>query len=187
MISNDTLIEVTNRYPGTVGYTIPDLDNLHRNFQVRETKELPMIELRKLSFIPGGIVTIKDCLIINNDEAIKELLGETEPEYFYTEEDIKKLLTEGTMDQFMDCLEFAPEGVIEIIKDLAVKLEVSDIRKRDAILQKTGFNVTNAIRIEHESSEVEKEEVKKVRRSTPINSESKERRTAPPRYKVIEK
>ena len=32
MIENSTLIKVKNRDNGTVGYTIPDLGNLHRNF-----------------------------------------------------------------------------------------------------------------------------------------------------------
>ena len=34
-ISNDTKIKVTNRYSGTVGYDVPDLNNLHRNFYPR--------------------------------------------------------------------------------------------------------------------------------------------------------
>ena len=32
MIEKDTLIKVINRVNGTVGYTIPDLNNLHRSF-----------------------------------------------------------------------------------------------------------------------------------------------------------
>lgn len=172
MIEKDTLIKVRNRNKGTVGYTIPDLGNLHRNFQPSEIKEIPMEELRKLSWIPGGRVLLEDYLIVEDAAAIRELLNlEPEPEYYYTEEDIIKLLNEGTMDQFLDCLEFAPDGTIQLIKDYAVKLELSDIRKREAIFKKTGFDVTSAIEINKESAEVSAgEETEKTRRAQPVNN-----------------
>lgn len=187
MLEKNTIIKVMNRDNGTVGYTIPDLNNLHRNFQPKEEKEVTMEELRKLSYLPGGETIIKDCLIIENEEALKELLSDVEPEYFYTEEDIKTLLTSGTIDQFMDCLDFAPIGVIDLVKDLAVKMEINDIRKRQAILEKTGFNVDKAIQINKETSE-EETPVEKTRRAQPISATTTNantgRRTTPPKYKV---
>ena len=187
MLEKNTIIKVMNRDNGTVGYTIPDLNNLHRNFQPKEEKEVTMEELRKLSYLPGGETIIRDCLIIENEEALKELLSDVEPEYFYTEEDIKTLLTSGTIDQFMDCLDFAPAGVIDLVKDLAVKMEINDIRKRQAILEKTGFNVDKAIQINKETSE-EEMPVEKTRRAQPISATSTNantgRRTTPPKYKV---
>lgn len=189
MLEKNTIIKVMNRDNGTVGYTIPDLNNLHRNFQPKEEKEVTMEELRKLSYLPGGETIIRDCLIIENEEALKELLCDVEPEYFYTEEDIKTLLTSGTIDQFMDCLDFAPAGVIDLVKDLAVKMEINDIRKRQAILEKTGFNVDKAIQINKETSE-EEMPVEKTRRAQPISTNATNantntgRRTTPPKYKV---
>ena len=50
MIDKNKLIEVKNRDNGRVGYTIPDLGNLHRTFQPQETKEIPFEELKKLSY-----------------------------------------------------------------------------------------------------------------------------------------
>lgn len=185
MLSKDTVIKVINRDNGTVGYTIPDLNNLHRNFQPKEEKEITMEELRKLSYLPGGDIILRDCLIIKNQEALNELLPSVEPEYFYTEEDVKNLLISGTYDQFMDCLDFAPAGVIDLIKDLAVKLEINDIRKRNAILQKTGFNVTKAIEINKEMSDEPEEVSKKTRRAEPIKKENSARRTEVPKYKVV--
>lgn len=187
MLEKNTIIKVMNRDNGTVGYTIPDLNNLHRNFQPKEEKEVTMEELRKLSYLPGGETIIKDCLIIENEEALKELLSDVEPEYFYTEEDIKTLLTSGTIDQFMDCLDFAPIGVIDLVKDLAVKMEINDIRKRQAILEKTGFDVSKAIEINKETSE-EETPIEKTRRAQPISATTTNantgRRTTPPKYKV---
>lgn len=187
MLEKDTLIKVVNRDNGTVGYTIPDLNNLHRNFQPEEEKEVTMEELRKLSYLPGGEAILRDCLVIKNEEAIKELLNKVEPEYYYTEEEIKNLLLKGTLDQFMDCLDFAPIGVIDLIKDLAVKMDINDIRKREAIFKKTGFNVDSAIRINAETAEKEKIVEKSRRVAVENNTEEKKnvRRTSVPQYKVV--
>ena len=186
MLDKTTLIKVVNRDNGTVGYTIPDLGNLHRNFQPKEEKEVTMEELRKLSYLPGGLTLLKDCLVIKNTDAIAELLGTVEPEYHYTEEEIKKLLLYGTMDQFMDCLDFAPQGVIDLLRSLAVELQVSDINKREAIKTKTGFDVTKAIEINKATVE---EEVtpERTRRAAPIAASEPEapvRRAAAPKYKI---
>ena len=123
MLDKNTIIKVTNRDNGTVGYTIPDLGNLHRLFQAGETKEITMEELRKLSYVTGGNNILKNYLILDNEEAIRELLSEVEPEYYYSEEDVKKLLLQGTLDQFEDCLNFAPEGIINLVKKLYEELK----------------------------------------------------------------
>lgn len=190
MLDKTTIVKVTNRDNGNVGYVIPDLGNLRRSFQPNETKELTVEEIRKLSYIRGGNYILKNCLLIDNQELIDELFSSVEPEYYYTEEDVKKLLLEGTLDQLMDCLDFAPNGVIELIKDLAVKLEINDISKRNAIFEKTGLNINSAIDFNKESKEETAEEKTKTRRAEPVTSatETKEpvRRTTP-KYKVVQK
>lgn len=191
MIEKNTLIKVKNRDSGTVGYTIPELGNLHRSFSKGETKEITMDELRKLSYISGGKILLQNYLIVQNQDALKELLSDdVEPEYYYGEEEIKKLLLTGSNDQLLDCLEFAPEGVIGLVKDLAVSLKINDISKRNIILEKTGFNVTNAIAINEETLEGEGEEAKSSRRSAPVTVEKsdeapKRRVAAPQQYNVV--
>ena len=64
MIDKNKLIEVKNRDNGRVGYTIPDLGNLHRTFQPQETKEIPFEELKKLSYLPGGNTILQNYLVI---------------------------------------------------------------------------------------------------------------------------
>ena len=145
MLDGNTLIKATNRSGGSVGYRIPDLNNLKRHYAAGETKEVTMEELRKLSFIDGGIELLKDYLVIDNKEAINELLGSVEPEYFYTTEELKNLLLNGSLDALKDCLDFAPEGTIDEIKKLAVDLKIPDVYKREAIQKATGLNVSRAI------------------------------------------
>ena len=165
MLDKNAVIKVSNRDSGSVGYSIPEM-GIKRIFQKGETKEVTMEELRKLSYLPGGQTLIDDCLIVHSEEALQELNPNYEPEYFYTEAQVKKLLLTGTLEQFLDCLDFAPEGVIELIKQQAVALQINDLAKREAIFNKTGFNVSTAIGINKMSSETEEvEEVSKKRRT----------------------
>ena len=170
MIEKDTLIKVRNRDNGTVGYTIPDLGNLHRTFQPNEIKKLSFEELQKLSWVDGGAVLLRDYLVIeDNPEAVAELIGKVEPEYNYTEKEVTVLLQSGSLDQLKDALDYAPKGVIELIKDLAVKLPLNDIAKMKAIKEKTGFNVETAIMINEETSEKVDEKTNSGRRAKPVS------------------
>ena len=123
-----------------------------------------MEELRKLSYIPGGEKILRDYLIIQNEEAINELLNHVEPEYFYTEEDVKNLLVKGSLDALKDCLEFAPAGTIDLVKKISVELPLNDVEKRETIYKMTGFNVDSAVRIDRESKENDEEPVEKKER-----------------------
>ena len=140
-------VKVVNRKGnGTVCYTIPDMGNLQRVYQDGEQKIITYEELRKLSYVPGGDVILNDYLIIEDEQILKELNMTPEQEYFYTKEDIIQLMQEGSLDEFLDCLDFAPEGVLESIKTLSVELPLNDVAKRKAILEKMNFNVDNAVR-----------------------------------------
>ena len=96
-------------------------------------------------------------------------------EYHYSEEDVKQLMQTGSLDQFLDCLDFAPQVIKEMIKTLAVELPLNDVQKREAIKEKLGFDVTKAIEIKNtdydggdknSSDEVEKT----TRRAAPIKT-----------------
>ena len=153
-MKKDTIIKVLNRDNGAVVYSIPEMNGLTRTFHSGETKEVTFEEIQKLSYIPGGIDLLRDSLVIlDSKEAIDEILGHVEPEYSYTKDDIIKLMKFGSLDEFLDCLDFAPQGVKDLIKTLAVELPLNDVNKREAILEKLGFNVDNAIRIKKEVAE----------------------------------
>lgn len=168
MINKNTKVKVRNRCGGSVTYMLPDMNNFQRTFARGETKELPFEEIQKLAYIPGGSYLLQHSLVIENLEAREEILGAVEIEYDYTEQDVEKLLNNGSLDELLDCLDFAPMGVINLVKEIAVKIELNDIKKRDAIFKKTGFNVNNAIRIKEESNEtVEEESAAPTRRVAP--------------------
>lgn len=189
-IKDDELISVRNRNNGETWY---QLDNgIVRTFQRDEIKKVPFKELVELSYSQGGQALLEESLVIENKDALASLNMEVEPEYFYEDSDIRMLLFDGTYDEFADFLDFAPEGAIEIAKDIAVREEIPDVRKRDMLSEKTGLNINNAIMVNHiMDDEEKKEETKKERRVKGAETETKsERRTvapATPKYKVVDK
>lgn len=175
-VAKDKLIKVTNRYSGTVGYDVQDMAIPHRNFHPGETKEITFEELEKVAADPAGEKILEKYLVIKDYEAAKELLPDVEPEYYYTEEDIKRLLlTPNNLDAFLDCLDFAPDGVIDLIQEEAVNLPLNDVAKRKAILDKTGFNVEAAIRVKE--TKLDGDIGESIEEST---TKSTKRRTAAP-------
>ncbi len=138
------MVSVKNRSAGIVIYKIPDR-SITREFKVAEEKQIPYEELVWLSYQDGGRDLMENFLQIKDIAATESLDIHTEQEYFMSEEDVIKLLREGSLDALLDALDFAPEGVIHLIKDLSVSLPLYDMQKREAIQKATGFNVTAAI------------------------------------------
>ena len=145
MIDKQRTFKVTNRSGSTVSYSIPEMNNLRRVFAADETKTLSYEELEKLTYIPGGSTLIANYLLIREEEVIENLVIHAEPEYHLNREQVIQLMLTGSMDAFLDCLDFAPEGVLQIVKDVAVSLPLNDVQKREAIKTKLGFDVSAAI------------------------------------------
>lgn len=145
IITKRDVVPVRNRNRGTTCYKL--LNGIQREFAPGQTRDIDLEELRELAVAPGGEYALKHYFIINDQDALSALSIETEPEYFYTEAEVKKLLEEGTLDQLEDCLNFAPEGVLELVKKISVETELPDMRKRKLIDKIIGFNVDNAITV----------------------------------------
>lgn len=140
----DKIYKVKNRSAGVVIYKIPE-DNIRREFMPGETKAIPMTELNKLSYQPGGQMMMNNFLQIQSAEAQQELNIPVEPEYNYSEQDIVRIMQEGSLDEFLDMLDFAPTGVMDLVRQFSVSLPLNDIEKRRALKNKTGFDVNAAL------------------------------------------
>lgn len=191
MIDKNKMVKVINKFSGTVGYDVPEM-GVHRNFYPKESKEISFEELERLSFIPGGDVILRNYLEIVDEDVIMALFNEKpEPEYHYSENDVKQLLTTGSLDQFLDCLDFAPDVIKDMIKDLAVELPLNDMAKRQAIQDKLGFDVTKAIEIKNTKYDGETEETIEIRtsgrRAAPIKIDNATTAPSGRRYKPITK
>ena len=153
MIEQNTMYNVKNRSSSVVVYKIPET-NLRREFAPGETKRVPFGELEKLTYQEGGRELLENFLQIIEEEVTTDLNVKREIEYNMSEAEVAELLRTGSLDAFLDALDFAPIGVIDLIKSLAVQLPLTDIDKRKALKQKTGFDVDKAlIHIEEERAE----------------------------------
>ena len=149
----DRVYKVKNRSAGMIVYRIPE-DNIRREFAPGEVKAIPFSELEKLSFQAGGPMMMDNFLQIQSAEAQQELNIPVEQEYNYSEQDIINIMENGSLDEFLDMLDFAPIGVMDLVKKFAVSLPLNDIPKRRALKEKTGFDVNAALtHIEEERQE----------------------------------
>ena len=171
---------VKNRSASMVVYKIPE-DGIRREFAPGESKRIRFAELEKLSYQSGGRALMVNFLQINDETVTDNLNIHTEPEYYMSEEQIMELIKNGTMDAFMDCLDFAPVGIIDLVKKFAVSLPMNDIEKRQALKNKTGFDVSKAI--EHAEAEKVDESTETATATTPASTG---RRTST-NYKVVNK
>ena len=186
------MYKVKNRSAGVATYKIPEL-GVRRSFQAGEIKKISAEELEKLTYRPGGMALLANFLQIMEPEAIAKVGLRTEPEYNMSEQDIINLMKNGSLDEFLDCLDFAPPGVIDLIKKFSVSLPMTDFQKVNALKAKTGFDAAAALKHVMEEKEddgqdtilktsgerrVKKEEVPAGRRTTPkynvVSTETKE-------------
>lgn len=170
---------VKNRSAGVAVYKIPEM-GIRRSFAPGESKRISAEELEKLTYRPGGMAMLANFLQIQDAEGIQKVGLEPQPEYYMSEADIIELMKNGSMDAFLDCLDFAPTGVIDLIKKLSVSLPLTDVNKRQALKEKTGFDCDSAVRHVMEEKEDEKAVVTKPgerRVKTEEKSAAPERRT----------
>ena len=148
---------VKNRSTSRVIYQIPSL-NIRHEFAPGESMRISFDELKKFMYEPGARNLVENFLQITADEVLNEFNINAQPEYYLSEQQIKDLLLTGSLDAFLDCLDFAPIGVIDLIKSYAVSLPLSDYNKRQALKQKIGFDVDAALANKQRELEEEKQE-----------------------------
>ena len=188
MITQETMYNVKNRSSSMVVYRIPET-NLRREFAPGETKRIPFGELEKLTYQSGGRELLENFLQILEEEVTTNLNVHRELEYDMSEAQVRDLLLTGSLDAFLDALDFAPIGVIDLIKSMAVTLPLTNLQKRKALKDKTGFDVDKALmHIEEERAEETADKVNSAPAERRVKEEVKPagRRTTPS-YKVTKK
>lgn len=177
---------VKNRSASRIVYRIPEL-GIRREFSPTETKRISFEELEKLSYQPGGLAMMTNFLQIQDAPAVNQLGIHTEPEYHMSEQQIVELIKTGSLDAFLDCLDFAPVGVMDLVKKYAVSVPLADYEKRKALKEKTGFDVDAALKnIAAEQAEDAAKATTTQRRIQPVDETpvNPGRRTSGSNYKV---
>ena len=184
-MESSKILKVKNRSASLAVYSIPEI-NIRREFAPGETKNITYGELEKLSYQPGGRAIMQNFLQIIDPEATGDLGINREPEYDLSEQQIVDLMTKGSLDAFLDCLDFAPVGVIDLIKKFSVSLPLNDIDKRDALKKKTGIDVTVALaNMQKEREDMETTAIENKERRVKTESAPEGRRTTP-KYNVVQ-
>lgn len=178
LIKDNTLVSVTNMMDHNVAYK---LDNgVRRHFAPHATIKVKAEELRNLSYQPGGVDLLNNFLQVKNKNLAREFgVSDETVEYNWTEQDVINALTTEPIDVLLDALDFGPEGIVQQLQTKAVELEIPDMDKREAIMKKTGFDISKMIKNKHAyDNEDESKEEKKptTRRTTTKKQETLQRR-----------
>lgn len=182
-------VKVKNRSNGYVVYTLPE-DGVRREFAPGETRTVEDNELERLTYRPGGRELIRDYLLIDSKETVENLINKVEPEYWLTDEQVITLIKTGSLEEFQDCLDYAPVGVLDIIKKYAVSLPMNDRQKVEAMKKQIGFDLESALRLieeekkDDDAAPVEESASTSGRRVKPKTEETASRRVEP-KYKVV--
>lgn len=131
-------MKVINRSAETISYDLPEL-HIKRHFELNEEKDIPEEELKALWQTLGGNYQIKNLLLVEDKEWVKDH-WDAPIEYFWHAEDVKNCVLHDEPELFEETLDYAPEGVVEMIKEYAWRLPMQDLNKVEILERKTGFN-----------------------------------------------
>ena len=185
-------MRVKNRSVSVVGYNIPDM-HIRRRFVPGEVKEISKEEIDALLYQSGGHYLLANYLQIHKDDLRQLEMIKPEQEYYLSEDQVKNLVVNGSMDEFLDALDFAPQGVIDLIKNYAISLPLNDLTKLEAIKKKTGLDASKTIanmkavaNSENESTSADAPAATSVRRRRVETNSSEQQDNTIKKYNIIE-
>lgn len=155
-MDKNKMYRIKNRSASMVIYRIPE-EGIRREFRPGEIKEISYGELVKLTYQEGGREIMSDFLQLVDDELIQNFNIQAQPEYYMSEQQVVELIKNGSMAAFLDCLDYAPTGIIDLIKRFAVSLPMTNTQKIEALKEKTGFDAAKAIELANAEKAVEEE------------------------------
>jgi len=189
MENKDRRVKVVNRTGGSLAYKIDTLRVTRHWPRPGDYLNISISELSELRTVPGGNYILKECLIIEDKEALNVLFPdiELEPEYNYGLKEVETLLYEADLAQLLDALDFAPKGVLELIKTKAVEKLPNETAKIEAINKKFKIDL-NKVNELHQEKEIKEQAPKQTRRrrTAPIvGTEESKQESSLPKYKVV--
>ena len=178
MVEDTQEIEVVNLTNHKVGYNLVD-ENLHRSLQPNEHRRILAGELRRLNYQKGGHILLTNYLSVKNAELAREFGVDIDNqiEYNWTPEDVDRVLQTGTIEELMDAMDFAPEGIKQRLAARAVELKISDSNKRKVITDNSPYDIDAQIKnVEAATADEEPVETKPKQRRSSGTRASNERR-----------
>lgn len=175
LIDNAEIVPVKNLMSYQVGYRT--LNGVSRHFAPHQTINITAGELRELTYERGGLVLLQNYLQVGNKKLAQEFgVSDDMVEYNWTEKDIIDALTTSDIDVLLDALDFAPDGIVEELKNKAIELEIADNNRINAINKRLGVNISHIIANKHAyDSATETVEEPKQRRTAAKTTTSRRR------------
>lgn len=168
-VQDDDVVEITNLLDCTCGYIV-ELTGVRRSLPAHASFKVKASELRELNYQLGGQEILKNYIRVNNSALAKEFGVDVDdtPEYNWGRDEVKSCLESDDINILLDALDFAPAGIKQLIADMAVELEISDVNKRQAISKAMGIDVDSIIANKHvfDKAEETEEKPKTTRRRT---------------------
>ena len=180
-IKDDEQVTVENMTNIQVGYILPS-SGVIRRFLPKVKATVNAGELRELSYQNGGLDLLQKDLRVNNRQLAAEFGVDDDVydhEYSWTTKEVDACLNDPDINVLLDALDFAPEGIVESLKNRAVELEIADTNKLKAIGEKTHCDLAAIIKNKHayDDANEEKAETKaKTRRVSNKKTSSTTRR-----------
>ena len=180
-IADSTQVKVRNMVDYNVGYKIEE-DNIRRQFSPHEVKTVTAGELRKLDYTRGGHVLLTSYLAVQNKSLAQEFGVDEDSyanEYNWDAAKVDQVLLSEPVEVLQDAMDFAPEGILQLIKDRAIALRLDSMDKRKVIsdAMKIDLNGMIELAVKAESTET-KSAPKKTRRASSSNSSTAKTRRA---------
>ena len=157
-------------------YLLPE-DNLRRVYRPYEEKNSQVAELRKVFWQPGGPALLQEFLQVKDKELAEEFGVDPEVfahEYSWDVNKVDRVLLKEDIDVLHDALDFAPEGIVDLIVARAVALKIADVNKRNLIQEYTGKDINQMISMQDQLDAAlgeEKEDAAPRRRRVQENKE----------------
>ena len=190
-VDKNKRVQVINRSGGALGYHVPTLGVYRRWAKPGDHLNISIHELLELKTVPGGLTILRNHLLIEDEQVLKILfLDETmEPEYKDGLKEVDFLLYEGKVEHLLDALDFAPTGVLDLIKDKSVSKIPNTTAKVDAINKKFNIDLNKMHELHlNKDMAVEEPEPTRRRRTAPIvETEELKKETSLPKYNILKK
>ena len=189
MVNKEKRVKVVNRSSGSLAYKIDTLRVTRHWRKPGDYLNISIAELLELKTVRGGQSLLENYVIIEDKEALSVLFPdqELEPEYNYSLKEIEVLLYEADTEQLLDALDFAPKGVLDLIKAKSAEKLPNTTAKIEAINKKfkIDLNKVNELYQEKEILEEKPEPVRRRRTAPIIKAEEPKQESSLPKYKVV--
>ena len=191
MVNKEKRVKVVNRASGSLAYKIDTLRVTRHWRKPGDYLNISIAELLELKTVKGGQSLLENYVIIEDKEALSVLFPdqELEPEYNYGIKEIEVLLYEADTEQLLDALDFAPKGVLDLIKSKSAEKLPNTTAKIEAINKKfkIDLNKVNEFYQEKEIKEESPEPTRRRRTAPIVETEELKKETSLPKYNIVKK